>query len=197
MDCAKVGQLIRALRTGLGYTQREVADALNISHKTVSKWELGLGCPDVSLLASLSVVLGADIENLLAGDLAANRPDTGNLRHLTFYVCPSCGNILTGKGKEGVTCCGRKLTPARPNPNMENHDIAIQTLGDEYYVSIDHEMTKGHHITFIACVGGDRFLLIRLYPEQDCAAHIPMMPGCRALYAYCNQHGLFTALLKR
>lgn len=54
MDCAKVGKLISQLRTEKGLTQRQVAEQLNISNKTVSKWECGLGCPDVTLWENLS-----------------------------------------------------------------------------------------------------------------------------------------------
>lgn len=45
MDCAKVGKLILQLRKEKGLTQKNVADALNISNKTISKWECGMGCP--------------------------------------------------------------------------------------------------------------------------------------------------------
>ena len=53
MDCMKVGKLILQLRTEKGLTQKQVADQLNISNKTISKWECGLGCPDVSLWEEL------------------------------------------------------------------------------------------------------------------------------------------------
>ena len=69
MDCAKIGQLIFQLRTEKGLTQKQVADQLNISNKTVSKWECGSGCPDVSLWEALANVLGADILKLLQGEL--------------------------------------------------------------------------------------------------------------------------------
>jgi len=61
MDCEKIGKLIRSLRIERGLTQKNVADALGISNKTVSKWECGLGCPDLDLWPDLSVVLGADM----------------------------------------------------------------------------------------------------------------------------------------
>ncbi|MEG2687220.1 MAG: helix-turn-helix transcriptional regulator, partial [Christensenellaceae bacterium] len=54
MDCKKVGILIRGLRKEKKLTQKQLADAMNISDKTISKWERGLGCPDVSLLHGLS-----------------------------------------------------------------------------------------------------------------------------------------------
>ena len=49
MDCSKVGNLIYTLRTEKGMTQKALANAMNISDRTISKWERGAGCPDVSL----------------------------------------------------------------------------------------------------------------------------------------------------
>lgn len=42
MDCAKIGRLISKLRKEKGLTQKNIADALGISNKTVSKWETGV-----------------------------------------------------------------------------------------------------------------------------------------------------------
>jgi transcriptional regulator with XRE-family HTH domain len=53
LDCGKVGALLYRLRKEKGMTQWQVANQLNISDKTVSKWERGLGCPDVSLLGTI------------------------------------------------------------------------------------------------------------------------------------------------
>lgn len=86
MDCMKVGKLILQLRTEKGLTQKQVADQLNISNKTISKWECGLGCPDVSLWEELANVLGADILKLLQGELTPNRPDVGKMDRIQFYV---------------------------------------------------------------------------------------------------------------
>ena len=50
MDCKKIGSLIYELRKDKNMTQKQIADLMNISDKTISKWERGLGCPDISLL---------------------------------------------------------------------------------------------------------------------------------------------------
>ena len=50
MDCAKTGALIRRLRLEQGLTQAALAARVGVGAKAVSKWELGQGCPDVSLL---------------------------------------------------------------------------------------------------------------------------------------------------
>ena len=59
MDHIKIGKLICALRKEQGMTQLQLAQCLHISDKTVSKWERGLGCPDVSLLSQLSNIFHA------------------------------------------------------------------------------------------------------------------------------------------
>ncbi|NLC94030.1 MAG: helix-turn-helix transcriptional regulator [Treponema sp.] len=53
MNSQKIGNLIKSLRLERNMTQREVGDAVNVSDRTVSKWECGAGCPDITLLTSL------------------------------------------------------------------------------------------------------------------------------------------------
>ena len=50
MDQEKVGGIIKTLRKDKGMTQLELALCLNVTDRAVSKWERGLGCPDISLL---------------------------------------------------------------------------------------------------------------------------------------------------
>jgi len=190
MDCAKVGQLILQLRREKGLTQREVAEQLNISDKTVSKWECGVGCPDVSLWEELSVLLGADIRKLLQGELNPNQPDVGKLDRIQFYVCPTCGNILTSTGAATVSCCGRQLNPLAADKDTEGHEITVQVVDNEYYITFNHEMSKEHYILFAAYVCDDRVLLNRFYPEQEPAFRLPMMRRAGNLYFYCTGHGL-------
>ncbi len=191
MDCAKVGQLILQLRKEKGLTQRQLAEQLNISNKTVSKWECGKGAPDVSLWEELSAVLGADILRLLQGELTPNRPDVGKIDRIRFYVCPSCGNILTSTGKANISCCGRRLSPLSSVLGDREHEISVEEIDIDYYVSIRHEMSKTHYISFAAYVYDDRIWFQRLYPEQNPAFHMPAMRGGGNLYLYCVEHGLF------
>ena len=72
MNYENTGTIIRRLRLEAGLTQSELASRLFISDKTVSKWERGLGLPDVALLSKLSTVLNVNIEEMLQGELNAN-----------------------------------------------------------------------------------------------------------------------------
>lgn len=190
MDCLKIGRLILQLRKEKGMTQQNVADALNISNKTVSKWECGLGCPDVTLWAELSSLLGADIQKMLEGELNPNRPDVGKLDKIRFYVCHTCGNILTSTSEASIHCCGRKLMPLIPVPVTDEHQLTIEEMDADHYIAFDHEMRKEHYIAFVALVHKDRVMLTRLYPEQSAAVRIPIMNRGGNLYFYCTRHGL-------
>lgn len=190
LDCAKVGKLILQLRKEKGLTQKNVADALNISNKTISKWECGMGCPDASLWSELSRILGADIQKMLEGELNPNSPDYGNIRRVKFYVCPLCGNILVSTSPASIFCCGRKLIALIPK-KIKGHSLDVQVMDIDYYISFNHEMHKSHFISFVAYVADDKVLLNRLYPEQDSTVRFPIMRGNGKLYAYCNHHGLW------
>lgn len=73
MDAKKIGKLIFDGRTKKGMTQSQLAEKINVSDKTVSKWECGNGCPDITLISSISKVLEIDISSLLSGELKKNR----------------------------------------------------------------------------------------------------------------------------
>ena len=68
MDNAKIGRLIYALRKEKGMTQRQLAECMNISDKTVSKWECGKGLPEVVFMEPLCQILGITVNELLAGE---------------------------------------------------------------------------------------------------------------------------------
>lgn len=70
MDNEKMAQFIAELRKSKGLTQKEIAEQLGITDKAVSKWERGLSCPDISLLATLSDILGITTGELLNGEKA-------------------------------------------------------------------------------------------------------------------------------
>lgn len=68
MDQIKTGKFIAAMRKEKELTQRQLADMLSISDKTVSKWETGKGLPEVSLMIPLCDILGITVNELLTGE---------------------------------------------------------------------------------------------------------------------------------
>ena len=75
MDQQKTGELIANRRHELGYTQKQLAERLGISDRTVSKWERGLGFPDISLVEDLADALGLTAIELLRGEQAVSTPE--------------------------------------------------------------------------------------------------------------------------
>lgn len=68
MDQLKTGKFIAACRKEKGLTQRQLAEAIEVSDKTVSKWECGNGLPEVSLMLPLCEALGISVNELLSGE---------------------------------------------------------------------------------------------------------------------------------
>ena len=68
MEQIKIGKFLKAIRTEKKLTQRQVAERLGISEKTVSKWETGSGLPEVSLMLPLCDLLGIGVNELLSGE---------------------------------------------------------------------------------------------------------------------------------
>ncbi|MGN0688762.1 MAG: helix-turn-helix domain-containing protein [Oscillospiraceae bacterium] len=68
MDQRKIGGFIAQIRKEKGLTQRQLADELLISDKTVSKWETGKGLPEVSLMMPLCNTLNITVNELLSGE---------------------------------------------------------------------------------------------------------------------------------
>lgn len=190
MDCGKVGELISSRRREMKLTQKELADLLLISDKTVSKWERGLGCPDVSILSELSRTIGVDIEGILTGRLERNENVGGNMKKIRFYVCPECENTLTSTGEAVISCCGKRLEALQPLKATEEHGLKVEVVEDELYISSGHEMLKNHYITFAAFVTGDRLVMAKQYPEWGMGFRLKKM-GHGKLFFYCSSHGLF------
>ena len=186
------GSVIKELREKYHFTQAELAEKLNVSDKTVSKWETAKGYPDISLLEPIAEVFGISVTELLSGQAIHNVNVSANMMRSKFYVCPVCGNIMHCMGEAVVQCHGVQLMPCQPEEADERHRLSIVRVEDECFVHIDHDMTKEHYISFIAAVSSDRVQMIKLYPEGNAEARFNPR-GVRKILFYCNQDGLFSA----
>ena len=184
------GSVIKELREKNKLTQNELATKLNVSDKTISKWETGKGYPDISLLEPITNVFRISITELFSGNAVTNMNVSANMLRSQFYVCPICGNVIHSMGELAVSCHGVQLLPEISELSDENHKILIERIEDEYYVQIDHEMTKSHFISFIAALSSDGLQIVKLYPESRAEARLKIR-GVKKIYCFCNQDGLF------
>ena len=190
MDRYVTGAVIRKLREKKKMTQEELAEKIYVSSKAVSKWETGQGFPDISLLEPLAKALDISVIELLSGEDIRNTNRSFKMARGKFYVCPVCGNVIIATGETLVSCCGITLPPLEAELADEKHAISKEIAEDEYFVSIDHPMTKEHYISFLAAVSDFGVQLVKLYPEGNAEARFKI-DRVKTLYAYCNRHGLF------
>ena len=192
MDRYITGSVIRRIRETKKLTQEELAQKIHVSSKAVSKWETGQGFPDISLLEPLAKALDISVIELMSGEDVRNSNRCSNLLKGKFYVCPICGNVIGTVGEAVISCCGVTLPPVESEPADAEHTITVETVEDEYYVTVDHPMTREHHISFLAAVSDQTVQFVKLYPEGSAEARFKI-DRVRKLYAYCNRHGLFQA----
>ncbi len=190
MDHYVTGSTIRRLREKKGYTQKQLAEKLAVSDKAVSKWESGRGLPDISLIEPLAKQLGVSLTELFSGECVQNTNRHGNMKKSKLYVCPVCGNVILAAGEGAFSCCGVQLPALEAEEDEGEHAISTERIDGELYASMQHPMEKAHFISFFALVTADRVQLVKLYPEQDAAARLPIR-GHGIVYGYCNRHGLF------
>ena len=119
------GKTIKELREKRKLTQKELAEKISVSDKTISKWETGKGLPDIAIIEELAKALGVSIAELLTGDLRENENPSGNMKKILFYVCPICGNIITSVGQGTFSCCGVMLPPLEAEACEETHQIQV------------------------------------------------------------------------
>ena len=190
MDTYVTGNTIRTLREQKSLTQKQLAVLLEVSAKTVSKWETGRGLPDISLLESLARILGVSLASLFSGEFAINSNKSCNLLKSFFYVCPVCGNAVCSIGQSSVCCCGITLPQLETEEPDEKHQLRADKIEYDYYVTMKHPMTREHHLSFLAYVTQNRVQFLKLYPEQEAEGRFAIT-GPGRIYAYCNRHGFF------
>ena len=104
MDAETTGTYLAALRKAKGLTQQDAAEALNLSNKTISKWESGAGLPDITVLPALAELYGVSADDILAGE---------TLDHEEVHVGLGRGALLPdlfgGGGAEFVHTVARSL----------------------------------------------------------------------------------------
>ena len=194
IDNEKFGAFLVRLRKEKGMTQKELAEKLYVSDKAVSKWERGMGCPDLSLLPELSDIFHVDLDQLLAGELDSREALGGNMKKTAFYICPDCGNVITAMADAAVSCCGKRLEAAQPQKAEGEDRLTVEAVENDLFLTSDHPMSKDHYITFTALLTGDSLVLRKQYPEWGLQVRLPAIGHGRLLW-HCSRHGLFYQLV--
>ena len=189
MNTYVTGVVIKRLRERKNLTQIELAEKIGVSSKAVSKWETGKGLPDISLIEPLSLALNVSVMELMSGDTVINKNISSNVLRSKFYVCPVCGNAIHTMGDTVISCCGIMLPPLEAEDIDKAHEITIEKVEDEHFITVQHDMTKSHFISFVAHLTSDRVQFVKFYPEGNAETRFQLRSRGH-LYVYCNKHGL-------
>lgn len=189
MNTYVTGAVIKRLREMKNLTQTQLAEKIGVSSKAVSKWETGKGLPDISLIEPLSSALGVSVMELMSGDTVINKNISSNVLRSKFYVCPVCGNAIHTMGDTVISCCGIMLPPLEAEDIDDAHKITIEKVEDEHFITVHHDMTKSHFISFVAYLTSDKVQFVKFYPEGNAETRFQLR-GIGYLYVYCNKHGL-------
>jgi desulfoferrodoxin (superoxide reductase-like protein) len=129
---------------------------------------------------------------LFSGENVVNTNKAANMLRLKLHVCPVCGNVIQSTGEALISCCGIVLPSLEAEPEDGAHALHIERVEDEYYVTVSHEMSRTHYISFILAVRDNGSEMQKLYPEGNAEARFKIS-RTDCFYFYCNQHGLFKA----
>lgn len=189
MDNYITGTTVKRLREEKGLTQTQLAEMIGVGSKAVSKWETSRGLPDISLIEPLAKALGVSVMELMSGNTVINQNISSNILRSKFYVCPVCGNIIRTTGDAVISCCGISLPPLEAEDIDNAHETNVEKVEDEHFITVNHEMTKTHFISFIAYLTSDRVQFVKFYPEGNAQTRFQLR-GRGCIYIYCNKHGL-------
>lgn len=189
MDNYITGATVRRLREQKGLSQGQLGDIIGVGSKTVSKWETAKGLPDITLIEPLARALGVSVMELMSGNTVTNRNVSGNILRSRFYVCPVCGNVIRALGDAVISCCGITLPYLEAEEIDEAHRITFEKVEDEQFLTVHHDMTKTHYISFVCYLTSDRVQFQKFYPEGNAETRFQLR-GSGYIYLYCNKHGL-------
>ena len=133
--------------------------------------------------------MGALLPTLKRWSNTRNGNVAANLKRSSLYVCPSCSNVVWSAGEATVSCCNGVLEPLYAKRNAHILDATVEVVDGCQRVHINHPMTKGDYLLFIAAIGDDLVRIRRLYPEQEARAEFHLQGPC-TVYAYGSVCGL-------
>ena len=97
--------------------------------------------------------------------------------------------MIHSTGAAVMSCCGITLPPLEAEEIDDDHMVTIEPVEDEKFITVHHDMTKSHFISFAAYVTSDRMQFVKFYPEGNAETRMQFR-GRGYLYIYCNRHGL-------
>lgn len=109
--------------------------------------------------------LGVSSKAVSKWENAKGLPDISLIEPIANALSVSVMELMTGD--TAVSCCGITLPPLEAEETDSEHQTVIEKVEDEQFITIRHEMTKQHYISFVAYLFSDRVQFVKFYPEGN------------------------------
>ena len=184
----EINEIIYKVRKAKGLTQKELAQILHTTSKTISNWERKKNCVPAEMVSSIVKELKID-RNFFFTEYISSLSNRTNIR---FFHCPVCGNVSWSFSKACHKCCDKILYPMQSSPGNYDHYLYYQSSPDceQITVSTYHPMDDNHYIKFVAYVTDESVMPIVPPKNAPFCTTFPHLRG-RQLYMLCSRHGLF------
>lgn len=183
-----INEIIYRVRKAKGLTQKELAQLLHTTAKTISNWERKKNCVPAEMVSSIVKELKIDRNFFFSEYISPLSPQTS----IKFFVCPVCGDISWSFSKNLHKCCDRIIYPMQSSSGNCDHYLYYQSSpdGEQITVSAYHPMDDAHHIRFVAYVTDESAFTIVPPKNAPFSTTFPHLNGGK-LYMLCSKHGLF------
>ncbi|WP_125568635.1 helix-turn-helix domain-containing protein [Companilactobacillus insicii] len=127
----ELGNQIKKFRTDAEMTQNDLADKLNVSRQTISKWELERSYPDIESLITLSKVFGVTVDSLLGLTDKNDSPRSNNDKAEKKRVTRLLKGYIMKTRDEKVKVMMDQISAAYSDPEVKKHPNVMKFLFDE------------------------------------------------------------------
>ena len=184
----KINEIIYRFRKAKGLTQRELAEKLHTTAKTISNWERNKNSVPTEMFSAIEKALDIDKEFLFTNYINPALEE----KAINFFYCYDCKNILWSDSKASHTCCNKKLMPLTASPQDASHFICIESNPQTGFITFttDHPQNTDHRIEFVAYVSEVDVHIYTCAENKPVRISFPHAPGGK-LYIFCSKHGLF------
>lgn len=185
----KFNELVYKLRKAKRLTQKELAEKLHTTAKTISNWERKKNCIPAEMISSIIKELDIDKKFIYEEYIDEGSSKNG----VKFFYCPKCRNIMWSFTKNTQTCCNHTLYPLKASPENSEHYLytVISPHTGFLNVSSNHPQNAEHRIEFMAYVSEENVIIISQRENKPFSTSFNHMPG-GILYMFCSKHGLFS-----
>lgn len=189
MNASRMGATIAKLRKKMGFTQLELAEKLNVSAKTVSKWECGGGYPEITMLPAICEIFGVTADYLLRGDTEGIAVAGYSVVDIVNIIDKYPEKLMLAKVQSSARAVGGCVSNTLINIAKMDSDVFLKAIGRMGNDDNGHFLIsefKKHGIDTTGVIIDDRL------PTATCSVMSEAVSGARTFFSSCGANDEFS-----